>query len=401
MRKRFKSVFFDCVAAMGMAVGFCPLATGAPCSAGFVVLHHHTFTVLPTGVDDTANLQCAFDSAVAAGPSAVQLEEGTYHIRQIVVNNFKGSFTGAGAQQSVLTNLPNLYVTPVNMYYQAPSAANPWPSLVSFVGGDFQVSDMGIRITGATPTTGWTIFGLPTLYSLAHGFVVLGTSANASFSRVDIEGVCSSKPVCDYALSSLNLFNGIYYEGFIGSQPPPISGSFLVHDSTFRHLGSAVPVANVANASVLISRTNSQDVLDAMDVFGMISSRYQFSFNTVQGLYGGYVYDEYLGTQATEGVTSSEILMANNVFSGQYGVYLDGTFKGGTTCQVLGNNFPNVTVLGIYLGVGTSHCLVAGNSPTTIENLGTDNVVFDKDLVPKSMASLVQMLRPWGVGSHR
>jgi hypothetical protein len=115
MRKRFKSVFFECLAAMGMAVGFCPLASGAPCSAGIVVQHGQTFTVLPTGVDDTANLQCAFDSAVAKGPGAVQLEEGTYHIRQIVVNNFKGSFTGAGAQRSVLTNLPNLYVTPVNM----------------------------------------------------------------------------------------------------------------------------------------------------------------------------------------------------------------------------------------------------------------------------------------------
>jgi hypothetical protein len=85
--------------------------------------------------------------------------------------------------------------------------------------------------------------------------------------------------------------------------------------------------------------------------------------------------------------TSSEILVNSNVFSGQYGVYLDATFMGTTTCQVVGNNFPNVTDLGIYLGVGTSHCLVAGNSQTTIENLGTDNLILDKALMPKSMAA--------------
>jgi hypothetical protein len=51
--------------------------------------------------------------------------------------------------------------------------------------------------------------------------------------------------------------------------------------------------------------------------------------------------------------------------------------------------------------VGTSHCLVAGNSQTTIENLGTNNVILDKDLVPKSMAGQAQMLRLWRAGAHR
>jgi hypothetical protein len=45
--------------------------------------------------------------------------------------------------------------------------------------------------------------------------------------------------------------------------------------------------------------------------------------------------------------------------------------------QVLLNNLPNVTDLGIYLGTGMSHCIVAGNSKTTIENLGTNNVVLN------------------------
>ena len=104
-----------------------------------------------------------------------------------------------------MTNLLNLYVTP-NFYYQPPSATNPWSSLVTFVGGDYLVSDMGIQITGATPTTGWTILGLPTIYALANGFTVAGNNANAVFLRVDVEGEPAANPV------GYNLYNGIYFE---------------------------------------------------------------------------------------------------------------------------------------------------------------------------------------------
>jgi hypothetical protein len=239
------------------------------------------------------------------------------------------------------------------------------------VDGDFLVSDMGIQISGATPTAGWTILGLPTIYALAHGFVIVGTNANAAFFRVDVEGQPAAKPF------SYNLLNGIYFEGFIGQEPPPLSGSFAVQNSTFQHQGSAVPVGNLANASVLISNNNIRDVFDAMDVYGLLNTRYLFAFNTVDGaLLGGYLYDVTPGVTAESYVVSSEILVANNTFSGQYGVYLDATFRDGTACQVLGNKFPNVAILGIHLGTGTSHCLVAGNSQTSIQNLGTDNVIL-------------------------
>jgi hypothetical protein len=162
-----KCVCFVYLAAFGMALGFGASAVGGQCNPAFVQQHGQTITVLPTGVDDTANLQCAFDNAVAAGPGVtVQLVAGTYHTRQIVVNNFQGVFIGAGAQKSVLTNLPNLYVNPAfTAIIGPPSASNPWPVLVTFVGGDFVVSDMGTSITGNKPTVGWTVPGLPHLWN--------------------------------------------------------------------------------------------------------------------------------------------------------------------------------------------------------------------------------------------
>ena len=370
MRKNLRTMFL----ALGMGLGFCFSAWAAPCNSSFVVRQGAIITVLPTGVDDTENLQCAFDTAVAVGQgTSVRLEEGTYHTRQIVVNDFNGTFTGAGANRSVLTNLPNLYVTLVNWYFNPPSADNPWPSLVAFVGGSFLVSDLGIHITGATPTTGWTVSGLPTLYGMAHGFVVLGSRANAFFSRVDIEGEPTPS-----AIFPTNLLNAIYFEGHIGELSPPISGSFIVLDSTFGNVGSAAPVANVSNASILISRNNFQQCFDAMDVFGLLDSRFEFSSNTIEGgLFGGDVYDGTPGAGATVlQVADSQIMVTNNVFNGQqFGVYIDATFTGGSKCMVVGNTFQNVANIGIYLGTGTSNCTVAGNTQTTIVNLGTNNKV--------------------------
>jgi hypothetical protein len=196
---------------------------------------------------------------------------------------------------------------------------------------------------------------------------------------VNIEGEPAMGTLYGY-----NLINGIYFEG-LGIGPItaalPISGSFTVIDSRFQYMGSAVPVANVSHASIIISRNDCQDVYDAMDVAGLLDARYVFSFNTVErASYGGYAYDLPI---TVPHINSSEMLVSHNVFSGdQYGVYLDATFEGGARCQVVSNDFQNIASTGIYLGPGTSHCIVAGNSNTAIQNLGTDNVIVNKGSAP-------------------
>ena len=59
---------------------------------------------------------------------------------------------------TIIQNLPNLFVTPDNsLLIGPPSAANPWPSLLAFVNGDIAVRDLAIQITGAEPTTPWSL----------------------------------------------------------------------------------------------------------------------------------------------------------------------------------------------------------------------------------------------------
>ena len=154
-----------------------------------VVTQRGALVVLPTGSDDTLNLQCAIDRAGGLGIRRIELVKGTYFTGQIVANSFVGDLVGAGVEKTVIRNLPEpFYVTPVDMYLAAPSVDNPWPSLLAFVDGRFRVSDLTIRIAGA-PTQGWSIFGIaPPIQALAHGIVIVGARAEATIESVTIEG---------------------------------------------------------------------------------------------------------------------------------------------------------------------------------------------------------------------
>jgi hypothetical protein len=227
-------------------------------------------------------------------------------------------------------------------------------------------------------------------YELLNGFGFAGTRANAIFLRVDIEGELAQNN-----LSGYNVLNGIQFEGDgtgFGPTEKLISGSLVVSDSIFRSMSSATGVSNISDSWILITGNTCEDVYDAGDLSDLLRSRYEFSFNTVQTTtvynptYGCAIYDQ---DKAVSNVTSSEILISHNVFtiqssapSGSAGIGIAATFAGGSRCQILSNNFQAVNVLGIYLGPGTSNCIVAGNGNTTIQNLGTNNVIVNTGPAP-------------------
>ena len=73
------------------------LAVALLCLLAAPALAATTITVTPSGGDDTAAIQAAFDAAVQAGPgSTVQLTAGHFYTNDILVQNFRGYFKGAG-----------------------------------------------------------------------------------------------------------------------------------------------------------------------------------------------------------------------------------------------------------------------------------------------------------------
>ncbi len=115
----------------------CVLA--APALAG-----PRTFVVAPSGTDDTAALQQAFDAAVAAGPgSVVRLTKGKFYTNEILVDGFDGCFKGAGMHRTVVDTLRGLdselpgiklVMDPDDETVTTPLSG--WTSLIAFVRSD-------------------------------------------------------------------------------------------------------------------------------------------------------------------------------------------------------------------------------------------------------------------------
>jgi len=355
----------------------------SPCNPAFVSQSGNVIMVNPNGFDDTANIQCAFDATLGLGPGVrVVLAAGTFHTGQITATNFDGTFTGQGAGATIITNLPNLYVTPQDVYIAPPSPENPWPALFAFVDGNIAISDLAILVKGDNPTTGWSFFGIePPPTELALGIAILGTRANVRAERILIEGEAMENSLYGY-----NLINGIYFEGFMGEMPwAPISGTFEVYDSTFRHLASPVPVLNTINSTIIVNHNIMQDVFDATDASAIVNTQITVSHNQVDGaLFGFWMYGEPSNA-------NSSLVIKNNIYRADYGILL--TYGPGGECLILGNNVQHTTEAGIYLDEFVTGCTVVGGSnKTDVLDLGSGNTLTGVNRLQGGIGPTIQSL---------
>jgi hypothetical protein len=357
---------------------------GATCNPAYVVQSGNTVSILPTGSDDTANLQCAFDYASTIPGVVLQLGKGTYITGRIVVDGFHGNIRGMGMDKTIVRN-PDapIYVTPDDFYMVPPES--PYfapPYLIAFLGGNYTVTDLTVSIAGATPATDWSIFGIRN--SLGHGItsmagpiVILGTAtgngyraANALFHRVKINGEMTDDPLYGY-----NVYNGIFYEGFVGPELLPLKGAFRVTDSVFQNVAASAPTFNLVDARVSITKNTMSNVFDGTDMADLKNSVFEFAHNQVTGNYDVFMYDNCLGGASNCGTSASYITIKNNVFRGTEGVSLDGTFLDHTGALILGNNYSQLDDLAVYLGPKTSNTTVVGTGNGKVLDLGTNNSI--------------------------
>ena len=333
-----------------------------PCDPQFVARTGNIIRVRPTGVDDTANIQCAFDWAIARKPGmTLRLLPGTFHTAQIYVNDFHGTFRGSGADKTLIVNLPNLYVTPVNGAFNLPSADNPLAILFSFINGRFEIADLAIYIDDhdGNMTTGTTIsgdWGSFTYYHFDAAIYITGTQADAKVSRIEIEGEPLENP--DYPLFTAN-DAVIYANIFAEVSPPPISGAFRVRNSTFKSTGAGVSVENIKDASILISHNKYEGSLYMIAAQGFVDSAIIIDSNQGETIIG-VAFD----SQEFQEITGTKFVVRNNKFAGDYGVIFwdTATFGAGNTCLIKSNDFRKILEWSVLLlGPGTDQCVLKNN----------------------------------------
>ncbi|MFX1346121.1 MAG: hypothetical protein ACFFBC_08100 [Promethearchaeota archaeon] len=117
---------------------------------GLVRANSPTFTVSPSGGDDTANIQAAFEAAKAAGQgSTVQLASGQFYTNAILVENFYGTFKGAGKDNTKIDVLKGLGEGLEGV------VGPDGPYLFTFTGGDVYISNLIFDITPYMPAEPW------------------------------------------------------------------------------------------------------------------------------------------------------------------------------------------------------------------------------------------------------
>jgi hypothetical protein len=282
-----------CHVARRLVAGLATLTLLAGCSAS---ASPTTVPVpMPNGTDDTANIQAALDACVKHGPSCtVQLGAGTYRTSQLVANGFKGTFKGAGKDQTIIEALPALSVTAPDFSIAGECLPNltdcRWPSLIIFVDGDIAVSDLAIHVTaaGGRATAPHAFFG-STLTSLVDALRFMGQArTDVTIDRIAIEGRRDS---ATSSLVGFNLVNGILYAGELPRSSKPfdyhtLDGTFNVRSSSFSTMDTGVGadgfLASVTGTIGGSSEAGNQfrDVNTGIDLQTAQDSVFDVSFNT-------------------------------------------------------------------------------------------------------------------------
>jgi hypothetical protein len=284
------------VVALMLIAGLAGTATTAARGTTTLTAFHtgtQTIIVKPNGVDDTADIQAAFNACVSFGPGCtVQLEKGTYYTSQITVFGFQGSFVGMGQGLTTIQALPNLPAPTADPFWTVlPGPANPWPALFTFENGAYRIS--GMTLTEPYDNAvypAWDaslVGGLATETNLFDVMELTGLQAFATVDHVTVLGAAGD-------FLGTNMGAGIIYEGTVlppGWTDPftdliPITGSLSVTNSLFNSVEGGPWFETVANAEVTVCHNTIVNSPDPLGFFEASNSQITFCGNQASNVYG-------------------------------------------------------------------------------------------------------------------
>ncbi len=394
------------------------------CASGAVI------TVKPgnTG-NDTQALINAFVWAKGQGPgSMVRLTEGEYHIGPIEVDDFHGSFMGAGKGKTVIIPLSDIIC---DHYW----ADNIVPELLKFLRGDVKVAKMTFRyLEGNTCIWDylgfhdWAFTELPDIEENRHiramvdqvefisnysPFMAICVSGdfiwadNLPYSKAAITVTNCSFDGFFNALQNLaidagdfvfsknqvtNTFQALWLQNNIGGRTTIANNRFNLVEG-----GSGIEVDNLVwdlfthvtsngcsyeitgNSFYINNSTHTIGINDARKFQGIIDNK-----NPLLVLVRNNLFD--LRGIAQDGIyinASNDAVIRNNKFIGQAtraGLYLDALTD---NCLMLGNNFSTMVNTPYHIVLLGNHCTVVGCNykGENVLDLGTDNVITGAKVV--------------------
>jgi hypothetical protein len=306
-------------------------------------------TVLPTGIDDTQNLQCAIDLGTALGPGAtIQLAEGTFTTAQLVVNGLRGTIKGMGANATVIHNpatpisidRPNCQNAGPGCFIDSlPSPVNRYPSLISVIGRNVLLADLKFEIVGTQTTGLWhTPWGFDAEL-LSNIIQLIGSKSVLVIERVSFTsgGVIYDSQHNAYAGQAVSAVNAWSF-----SRPWFVTNSLLRIANCHFDVPNGIDTYNLDESLVFITDNHFEIPGTAWFISDVRHSWLEATHNHVKSVGTGVT--DILGWAGNigTGIVGSNLLFADNFLSGKVGIsFQPGAFHD-VKCKAVNNNVEHV-----------------------------------------------------------
>ncbi len=262
-----------------------------------------TFVVVPSGDDDTAHIQAAFNASVAAGPgSTVRFAAGHFYTNGVAVQGFNGSVIGAGRGKTVIDSLRGLNpardgVGLTQFDPNDPTTLFPVPVLFGFDGGSVSMSNLTFDITAAEPAETWFLIDLA--WTDLRVVVLVTGDTSSRFDRVEFVGHAgSSWGVNNVHAILVGGMRQLDNPGGIWSVIQPTRGHHSITRCWFKGVGDAIGVQHLTGGKLRVGQTASRgNVFDtpigAFSPSDNPDSDLEFSYNEVHTYHAGVSVIDY------------------------------------------------------------------------------------------------------------
>jgi hypothetical protein len=237
-----------------------------------------TYVVSPSGGDDTANIQAAFDAAIATGKkSTVKLTAGQFYATNIIVQNFDGVFKGAGKDLTKIDTLrgldPNLPgIELIQTDPEDPSTLYPFSIWFLFEDSDIKICDLSFEITALNPAEPYQAFYWE--FTDVSNVVRIAGHSNSIFKSVGFKGYEGNLGGC--VIGGREQFNE---PGGYMVSADPVYGKHKIYSCLFEDTGTSFVVAGLVDGSLRFRRNTLNNVYTGIQFIDNFGSLIECSYN--------------------------------------------------------------------------------------------------------------------------
>ena len=319
-----------------------------------VVANGSSLEVASDPGNDTENLQCALDKAVAENYTSVLMLDASYSISSVTATEFSGLLSGK-----------SLRATTVTIEAGAVDCAAPDPSALRFYVGDATVKGMTINVEELCGSTGEqaAVIGFHsdaadcdsrTTFGNVDRVVMQGPGSGASDVLTAIR--MTNADACDSKILGTLKVNRSEIDGFAMGVLSSIGGAGQVdiNFNTFTNMGTSIAIANANQGSSIAGNTINYNQVD--------------NFAGVAGLGATGIYVAGDGNSPSSNLTS---IKTNKFYDGGEGPAGFAVLVGqednkiSHTMWVSNNRFEGVQASGTARSPADSGMVMASADPTT------------------------------------